>query len=875
MNRGLLGEHETLEGSGRAGRGGAEASDQMHVATNVEAFDGDDANRAELPFFLNCPFGDEAGSESGLDRGNDGDDGVEIHRNAQVAEPQTGAAQSQLDDAAGAGAAFAHQQRNLGESANRNGGFGGPGITAADDEHETILKETLAEDLARGDRAFDESEIDFVVREGRDNLFGIAAGDGGRDARMLFEEGAEHAGQDVLRDRHGSADAEGAGGFTAQRVEGGASFSSEARTPARVAEEDSACIGEMDAAFAAVEERGAQFFFEGANLLADGGLAQVKAFSGAAETGFLSHGAKDLQPKILHERSVPNGRALRRTSSLQGERGRLICRIEPSRSMTSSPAEPSPKPPAPAKKQGASRGHAVAVATGILCSRLVGLVRDRVFAHYFGASDAADAFRAAFRIPNILQNLFGEGVLSASFIPVYARLRAEERHEEASQLAEAVFALLVLITAALVALGVLATPWLIDLIAPGFHGPKRQLTIELVQILFPGAALLVLSAWCLGILNSHRKFLLSYSAPVVWNLAMITTLLWAGRHHGQTRLAVLLAIGSVVGSGLQFLVQVPAVLRFLWPLRPRLDFGGLHVATVTKNFFPVFLSRGVVQISAYVDSWLGSFLGTGAVAALAYAQTLYTLPVSLFGMAVSAAELPAMSSELGSQEEIAKALRGRLKAGLAQIAFFVIPSAVGFVILGDVIVATIYRTGHFGHSDVLFVWAVLAGASVGLLASTSGRLYSSAFYALRDTRTPLNFAVVRVALTLGLGYLCALPLPRLLGIDQRWGTAGLTVSAGIAGWVEFLLLRRAMHRKIGAVESEASRIAKLWLVAILCAAAGFWIKRVLPIPAAWPHRALLVGPCVLIPYAALYLGITQWLGIGNARVMGRLLGRRG
>src|ERR1039458_756732 len=207
--------------------------------------------------------------------------------------------------------------------------------------------------------------------------------------------------------------------------------------------------------------------------------------------------------------------------------------------MTFPPADQTPGPPASPKPQRVARGHAVAVATGILCSRLVGLVRDRVFAHYFGASDAADAFRAAFRIPNILQNLFGEGVLSASFIPVYARLGAEERHEEASQLAEAVFALLVLVTAVLAAAGVLATAWLIDRIATGSHSDKRLLTIKLVQILFPGAAVLVLSAWCLGILNSHRKFLLSYSAPVVWNLAMIATLIWGGRHHTQMRLAVL------------------------------------------------------------------------------------------------------------------------------------------------------------------------------------------------------------------------------------------------------------------------------------------------------------------------------------------------
>lgn len=521
------------------------------------------------------------------------------------------------------------------------------------------------------------------------------------------------------------------------------------------------------------------------------------------------------------------------------------------------------------KASTSTKAHSVAVAAGILLSRLVGLVRESIFAHYFGGSDAADAFRAAFRIPNVLQNLFGEGVLSASFIPVYARLRAEERHEEASQLAEAVFALLLLITTVLVTVGVFAAPWLIALISPGFHGAKRQLTIELVQILFPGAAVLVFSAWCLGILNSHRKFFLSYAAPVAWNIAMIATLLWGGRHHTDARLAVLLAIGSVIGSVLQFLVQLPTVLRFLWPLQMHLNFGSLHVGTVTRNFFPVFLSRGVVQISAYVDSWLASFLGTGPTSWLAYGQTLYTLPVSLFGMAISAAELPAMSSALGTEDQIAADLRRRLQAGLYQIAFFVIPSAVAFVILGDVVVATVYRSGHFQHEDVIAVWAVLVGSAVGLLASTSGRLYSSAFYALRDTRTPLRFAVIRVSLTFALGYFFALPLPRMLGLDHRWGTAGLTFSAGIAGWLEFALLRRGMHRRIGAVHSDGSRLVRLWLVAIVAAAVCYGIKLVLPF-----HRPRLVGPCILIPYAALYLVITQWMGIASMGTLNRLL-RRG
>jgi len=517
----------------------------------------------------------------------------------------------------------------------------------------------------------------------------------------------------------------------------------------------------------------------------------------------------------------------------------------------------------------ASRSSAFAVSAGILLSKVIGLVRERAIAHYFGNSDAADAFRSAFRIPNFLQNLFGEGVLSASFIPVYARLRAEERHDEANQLAEAIFAILFFLVSLLTLAGIFAAPWLTYAVAPGFHGEKRLLTIHLVQILFPGAAVLVMSAWCLGILNSHRKFFLSYSAPVIWNVAIITSMLWKGGHVTEDRLAIIISIASVVGSGLQFAVQLPTVLGFLRPLHLKLTFGTEQVQTVVRNFFPVFMSRGVVQTSAYLDSLLASFLPTGAVSALAYAQTLNSLPVSLFGMAISAAELPAMSSALGTHEEIGKVLRQRLENGLKNISFFVVPSAVAFVVLGDVVVATIYRGGHFNRHDVTFVWSVLAGSGVGLLASTSGRLYSSAFYALRDTRTPLKFAIIRVALTVALGYFFALPLPRLLGIDQRWGVAGLTLSAGLAGWVEFALLRRALQARIGAVVASVSRVARLWLGALIASACAYGVKLVLPF-----HRPELVGLCVLSIFGLGYLGFTRLLGVAAPGSLTRLLGRR-
>ncbi len=502
------------------------------------------------------------------------------------------------------------------------------------------------------------------------------------------------------------------------------------------------------------------------------------------------------------------------------------------------------------------------VGAGILISRIVGLARQRVFAYYFGASAAGDAFSAAFRIPNFLQNIFGEGALSASFIPVYAKLLAHDDEDEAAHVANAVLGLLALAVAVIVLTGVLATPYIITGIAPGFEGETRELTIRLVRILFPGAGLLVLSAWCLGVLNSHHRFFISYTAPVAWNLAMIASLLIYGRRVGQFPLAEYVAWGSVIGSALQFSVQLPTVFKLVPRIRPVFDITSERVKTVIRNFFPVFMSRGVVQISAFVDAILASLLPEGSVVSLTYAQSLYTLPVSLFGMSISAAELPAMSRAIGSNEEVAEILRRRLDQGLRRIAFFIVPSSMAFLALGDVIAGVLYQTGQFKHDSTILVWGILAGSSVGLLASTLGRLYSSTYYALHDTRTPLRYAIVRVILTTMLGYLCALPLPRLLGIDAKWGVAGLTASAGVAGWIEFALLRRSLNNKIGRTGLSASYVTKLWIAALISAGVGWAFKLLLgelhPIPLA----AVVLGG-----YGIAYFAMTYLLEIREARVV--------
>jgi putative peptidoglycan lipid II flippase len=515
-----------------------------------------------------------------------------------------------------------------------------------------------------------------------------------------------------------------------------------------------------------------------------------------------------------------------------------------------------PKPPI---EEGTGRS-ALLVGTGILISRIVGVIRQRVFAHYLGTSDAAGAFSAAFRIPNFLQNVFGEGALSASFIPVYAKLLAGHDEKEASRVANAVLTLLVLVTSVIVLVGVLTTPYFVDLFAYSFNPETRALTIRLVQILFPGAGLLVLSAWCLGVLNSHRRFFLSYIAPVAWNLAIITTLIVFGSHEEQARLATMVALGSVVGSVLQIAVQFPTVFRVLQFFRPVLDVADINVRKVLTNFIPVFVSRGVVQISAFVDAMLAGLISSQAVAALTYAQSLYTLPVSLFGMSVSAAELPAMSGTLGTEDEVAVQLRRRLDAGLQRISFFIVPSAMAMFVFGDVMTGALYQTGEFKHTDSVYVWGILAGSTIGLLASTHGRLYSSTYYALHDTRTPLWFATIRVVLTTILGYICAILLPPVLGLDPKWGVAGLTASAGLAGWIEYLLLRHFLNSRIGATGVRALYLIKLWSGAGVAAVIGFGLKQLLV-----PMRAIPLAILVLGTYGVLYFVIGAALGIVEAR----------
>ena len=537
---------------------------------------------------------------------------------------------------------------------------------------------------------------------------------------------------------------------------------------------------------------------------------------------------------------------------------------DPARPDEPVPAADEPTPAEPDRKK--SPAGALFVALGIFATKLFGLVRQAFIAKYLGATGAADAFNAATRIPNLLQNLFGEGALSASFIPVYARLRAQREDREAGTVAGGVLSTLALVLSVLVVLGIVFTPQLLPIVAGGFKGETRALAISFVRIVFPGIGIFVIGAWCLGVLNSHRRFFVSYAAPVAWSVVMIAALVWYGPRQPIVQLARTACWAFVVGAIAQVLVQIPSVVGLVrHDLRLGFHWSNENVRTVLRNFVPVGVSRGIVQISNYVDILISSFLPAGTLSLLTYATTISYVPVSLFGIGISAAELPEMSSVLGSTDERARKLRERLNQGLRQIAYFVIPSALAMVAAGDTMADALFGHGKVTHQGTIYMWGILAGSAVGLLASTSGRLYSSTFYALHDTRTPLKFACIRVALTSILGYVFAITVPKLLRIDPTWGAAGLTISFGVAGWSEFMLLRHGMNSRIGATGIPVSLSTKLWGSGLVAGVVAFALKRVVHLPRI-PEAIIVLGAFGLVYFAA-----TSALHVPESRLLLRKL----
>ena len=511
--------------------------------------------------------------------------------------------------------------------------------------------------------------------------------------------------------------------------------------------------------------------------------------------------------------------------------------------------------------------HAAQVAAGIFVTRVLGYVRERVFAYYFGnASVGADAFRAALRIPNAIRNLLGEGTLSASFIPAYAALNQRPDKQAARALAGAILGLLLVATGALAALGIAFAPAITTLIAKGFDAPRRELTITLVRILFPMTGLMVVSAWCLGILNTHRRFFLPYAAPALWNIAGIVAMAAAGTWFANRtlpidvqlhRIALALAWGTVAGALLQIGIQLPACWRLLHGIALRVSVAPEGVRGVLAAWLPLVLGAGVAQISGFVDTVLGSFTGPGGVSALGYAQLVQVLPVSLFGVSVAAVSLPELARDATTVMPN-DLLRARIATAFRRITFFVLPSAFAFAALGPVIVGALFQTGRFTAEDSGVVGGVLAAYGVGLVGQATVKLFASGFYALRDTRTPVKIAT----LSLLVSTLLAIALMR------RYGPAGIALGSSLGSTLNVVLHLRDLDRRIGAILGPAEWRAAGVSVGAAAAAAGAGVAATHLAEGAGPVLLALLG---LGTFSVIYLALALALRHPDAARLWKLV----
>ncbi|WP_419848246.1 murein biosynthesis integral membrane protein MurJ [Candidatus Poriferisocius sp.] len=538
---------------------------------------------------------------------------------------------------------------------------------------------------------------------------------------------------------------------------------------------------------------------------------------------------------------------------------------------------------------------AILVGAGIFLSRVSGIGREVAVAAFIGAGRVGDAYRAALTIPRLLQNLLGEGVLSASFIPIYSQLVEQGRRKDAGRLAGAVFGLLAVITGLVVLAGwVLAKP-LVSLLLWRLSDDTADLTVELVRVMFAGIGFIVLAAWALGVLNAHRRFFLSYAAPVIWNVAQVAFMVgaWLVWHNVDpaTRasdIARMAAWGVVLGGALQFLVQVPLVLRLVPTLRLSLNWRRPDVGVVLNRFGPALIGRGVVQVSAYVDLILAGLLAGGAIAALGFAQVIYFLPISLFAMSVAASDLPEMAREQDDPEALVR----RLQTGLDRIGFYVLFSAVAFITLGGLIVGALLERGQFNGDQTVQVWWILAAYSLGLVASASSRLLQNACFAAGDAKGPARVAVVRVALAAAVGVVLMFSFDSYAVINGsverlgdfkvlsplsdaeradgavRLGAVGLALGSTVAAWLEYGILRhrvRYLLRRRRPVRGPTGRLAVAALSAAVLGGVLAWGLEPLPL--------LVAAPVALLVTGGIYVVLGRGSGVAAAEEAANLMER--
>ncbi|MBI3931951.1 MAG: murein biosynthesis integral membrane protein MurJ [Acidobacteria bacterium] len=444
-------------------------------------------------------------------------------------------------------------------------------------------------------------------------------------------------------------------------------------------------------------------------------------------------------------------------------------------------------------KDGQSMVEAAGLISGLtLVSRILGLVREQVFAALLGAGLHADAFQIAFRIPNLLRDLFAEGALSAAFVPTYARVQAEEGREQAHRLGSRLLALLAVVLGALVGAGLLLAGPLVSALAPGFDlvPGKAEITVLLTRVMLPFLPLVSFAAVAMGMLNAEERYAAPAFAPAMFNVVAIVWAagLWA-LGFAPEQVALGWAVGTLLGGAAQFLVQVPPLVRGGWRFRPEWAPADPAIRRIGALMAPATLGLAAVQVNIFVNSVFASH-EAGAVAWLNYAFRILYLPIGLFGVALGTIATTGLARRAATGD--LDGLRETLRQTLRMLAFLTLPATVGLVVLGAPIVRLVYQRGRFQPSDTDATAAALGLYAIGLLAYTGVKVLAPAFYALGAPRVPLVASVAAVLTNLAVN----------LALFDRVGFRSVALGTSLGSFVNVLVLLALFERRVGGLRAH-------------------------------------------------------------------------
>ena len=506
-------------------------------------------------------------------------------------------------------------------------------------------------------------------------------------------------------------------------------------------------------------------------------------------------------------------------------------------------------------RQVARAAGQISIATA--ASRVLGFIRDILLAKIFGASGFTDAFFIAYRIPNLFRELFAEGSMSAAFVPVFTETLSIEGEERAKRLASAVLAFLLIVLSAVTVLGVLAAPWVVSIIAPGFldEPEKFSLTVRLTRIMFPFLFFISLAALAKGILNAMKSFFIPALAPVCLNLSIITSALFVAPAWPVPLAAVALAVS--VGGALQVAVQAPELFKRGFIIRPVVNFAHPGLKKILKLMLPAVAGMGVAQINIFVSTIFVSYLQGGAATYLYYAMRFVHLPIGIFGVAMATAVLPSLS-EYAAKSDMDN-LRETFSFALRILFFITLPAMAGLIVFAGPIIDILLRRGEFGTAAVEETAYALVFYSTGLWAFVGARVAASTFYSLQDTRTPVRVAALSVIVNILFSLLLMGPMRH----------AGLAFANSIAATVNFLALFYLLRRRLGRLDGRniiASFLKTVLASVIMVSAGAAVMKMIFPAGGGLVERAVALA-VVIISCVVIYIFISS---ITKSRELGYL-----